>query len=253
MKMPRATRSLPALLALALAFSVAAGPVAGQPDSAPVTPMHPLEHRLLHGIEAGVARVKPWLERYGYGAVFVAVGVEGFGIPAPGQTVMEAASAAATSANGRLRIGWVLLSAFVATVLGTSLGYLIGRSGGRGLLRRLPLDPRHLERIEDQFRRYGGWFVLFARFLDGPRQLNGIAAGSLGMPWARFTLFNVVGAAIWVSFWGLGVYYLDLHLDQVVGLIRRVNPWAAAFTLAGLSILVLMALRGHARRGRSDG
>ena len=249
---PRANRSLPALLMLALAFSVAADP-AGQPDGAPETPMHPLEHRLLRGIEDGVARARPWLERYGYGAVIVAVGVEGFGIPAPGQTVMEAASAASTSATGRLRIGWVLLSAFVATVVGTSLGYLIGRSGGRGLLRRLPLDPRRLERIEDQFRRYGGWLILFARFLDGPRQLNGIAAGSLGMPWVRFTLFNVIGAAMWVSFWGLGVYYLDLHLDQVVGLIRRINPWAAAATLAGLGILVLMALRGNARRGRSDG
>ena len=39
---------------------------------------------------------------------------------------------------------------------------------------------------------------------------------------------------MWVCFWGLGGYNLDLHLDQVVALVRRINPWVAAVTLTGL-------------------
>jgi len=35
---------------------------------------------------------------------------------------------------------------------------------------------------------------LFARFLAVLRQLNGIVAGTLGMPWWRFLLFNAIGA-----------------------------------------------------------
>lgn len=199
-----------------------------------------LAHRLLKDIEGAVARVEPWLQRYGYGAVFLLVGVEGFGIPAPGQTILEAGAAASAEAHSRLRIHWVLLTAFLAASLGNALGFVIGRAGGRPLLQRLHLSERHLARVESGFARYGGWLIVFARFFDGPRQLNGIAAGVLEMPWARFMAFNLAGAALWVCFWGLGVYYIDLHLDQLVALIRHINPWIAAATLVGLGALVML-------------
>lgn len=213
--------------------------------------MHAAEHRLLHDIKESVDRVKPWLERYGYGAVFVAVGVEGFGIPAPGQTILEAGSAAAAGDSGRLRIGSLLLVAFVAASVGNSIGYAIGRAGGRDLLRRLRIHPKHLDKIETQFARFGGLLILFGRFFDGPRQLNGIAAGILEMPWVRFTLYNVAGATLWVCFWGLGVYYLDLHLDQIVAVIRRINPWIAAATLFGVFLSAFFLWRAVRRRDKS--
>jgi membrane protein DedA with SNARE-associated domain len=250
------------LVLLALTGGVAAdtqrGQLADRPESESVPtaaarkPAHPIEHRLLRDIKAGVARVEPWLERYGYGAVFVAVGLEGFGVPAPGQTILEAGSAASAAANARLHIGWILLVAFLAASLGNTLGYLIGRSGGRELLRRLRINPRHLEKMERHFDRHGGWLIVFARFFDGPRQLNGIAAGILGMPWARFTLYNLAGAALWACFWGLAVYYLDLHLDQVVALIRHINPWVAMATLICIGMAGVWIWRSPSRRDKAE-
>ncbi len=209
-----------------------------------------LAHRLLKDIESGVARVEPWLERYGYWAVFGAVGVEGFGIPAPGQTILEAGAAASASAGSRLQIGWILLVAFLAASLGNTIGYLIGRLGGLALLHRLRIDKSHLDKVEKGFDRYGGWVIAFARFFDGPRQLNGIAAGILEMPWPHFTFYNLLGAALWVCFWGLGVYYLDLHLDAIVGLIRQVNPWVWGITMAGLVVLAVIFWRAYSRRDK---
>lgn len=239
----RAGTALAALLAL-LALTPAARAADEAPTSAPgatlVSEGHHLAHRMLKDIEDAVARVEPWLQRYGYGAVFALVGVEGFGIPAPGQTILEAGAAASASPGSRLRIGWLLLVAFLAASLGAMLGYLIGRAGGRPLLRRLQINEHHLDRVETRFQRYGGWVIVFARFFDGPRQLHGIAAGILGMPWGRFLVFNLVGAALWACFWGLLVYYLDLHLDQVVRLLRRINPWMAGATLAGLGGLAVL-------------
>jgi membrane protein DedA with SNARE-associated domain len=214
-------------------------------------PGHALKHRLLRDIEDGIARVEPWLQRYGYGAIFAAVGVEGFGIPAPGQTILEAGAVASASSGARLRIGWILLTAFLAASLGNSLGYLIGRVGGRELFGRLRINRRHLDKVEKGFQRYGGWLIVFARFFDGPRQLNGIAAGILEMPWTRFTIYNLVGAALWACFWGLGVYYLDLHLDQIVAFIRRVNPWVAGISLVGFGALVAVLWYESSRRGGS--
>jgi membrane protein DedA with SNARE-associated domain len=218
--------------------------------STPATPAPALSHRLLQDVEHEIARVEPMLDRYGYGAVFTAVGVEGFGIPAPGQTLLIAG--AVTAANQQqLRIEWLLLTAFLAALLGNSLGYLIGRRGGRALLRRFRISNRHLQRVEQGFTRYGGGLIIIARFFDGLRQLNGIAAGLLEMPWWRFTLYNALGAALWVGCWGWGIYALDENLRIVLIVLRRLNPWVAMLTLAGVGALILILWRYY-RLPRSE-
>ena len=244
--------SLPIRLALTslLLLGFGVGPIA---LAAPVgaAPTETLGQRVTQDVKQDIARVQPWLDRYGYGAVALAVGVEGAGIPAPGETLLIAAAADAVT-SPRLHIGWLLLATFAAAALGNTLGYLIGRWGGRALLRRLRIDERHLQRVETAFARWGGWVIAFARFFDGPRQLNGIAAGILGMPWQRFTLFNLLGAALWVGFWGIGVYYLDEHLSDIVALIHRVNPWMAAATLAVVGVLALFIWRRLAHQKTAD-
>ncbi|MCB1920881.1 MAG: DedA family protein [Candidatus Competibacteraceae bacterium] len=216
-------------------------------QAAPSTPDAPapgLSHRLLQDVEHEIAKVEPVLDRYGYGAVFAAISVEGFGIPAPGQTLLIAG--AVTAANQQqLRIEWLLLTAFLAALLGNSLGYLIGRRGGQALLRRFRVSAHHLQRIEQGFTRYGGGLIIIARFFDGLRQLNGIAAGLLEMPWWRFTLYNALGAALWVSCWGLGIYTLDENLRIVLITFHHINPWVAMLTLAGVGALILILWRYH--------
>lgn len=216
---------------------------------------HPRAHRLLEDIEQSIARVEPWLEQYGYAAVFAFVGVEGAGIPAPGLTIIEAGAVMAATDTGsdrQLRIGWLLVVAIAASTLGSMVGYFIGLSGGRGLLNRLPIPARHLGKVETAFQRHGGWFIVFARFFDGPRQLHAIAAGTLHMPWKQFLLFTFIGALLWVGFWMLLVYYIDLHLDQIVHIIRRLNPSVAGLVVALLAAGAVFAFY-QLRRRRSTG
>lgn len=207
-------------------------------------------HRLAQAIEQDIVRVEPYLERYGYWAVFAAVGVEGMGVPAPGQTLLEAGALVAAAPGSTLNVAALLLVAILATSLGQAAGYLIGRSGGRAVLQRLPVSGQSVARIERLFGRYGGWLVVFGRFVDGPRQLIGLFSGVLAMHWARFMLLNLTGAVLWACFWTLGVYYLDLHLDAVVAALRGINPWAGGLTLAAGAVLVLFAAVALMRRGR---
>jgi membrane protein DedA with SNARE-associated domain len=203
------------------------------------TRMHEAEQMAVSEVEAGIARVRPLLERYGYPAIFVAVGVEGMGIPAPGQTLLIAASIDA--AHGGLSIVAVVALAVLAAALGNSVGYLIGRVGGRPLLRKLPISEARLARVDATFRRHGGWFILVARFFDGSRQLNGIMAGTLEMPWWRFTFWNVLGAVLFVAVWGIGTYLLDRDIAEVAAVLKRIEPAAivllAAALIAGLVYL----------------
>jgi len=183
-------------------------------------------------VDKAVARARPLLDRYGYPAVFAAVFVEGVGVPAPGETLLIAG--AIDAASGRLSITAILLLAVAGAVLGNSVGYLIGRAGGRPVLRKLPISEDRLGRVETLFERYGAVFIVVARFVDGPRQLNGIMAGTLEMPWWRFSLWNLCGALLWVGVWGLGVYALDRDLDPLLALVQRFEPLAIALTVAAL-------------------
>ncbi len=208
-------------------------------------------HRLAKDIARDIERVEPYLERYGYWAVFAAVAIEGVGIPAPGQTLLEAGAVVAAVPDSKLNIWLLLFVTILATSLGQTIGFLVGRSGGRAALNRMPIPARHMEKIEAAFNRYGGWLVFFGRFVDGPRQLIGLFSGVLAMPWGRFMLLNVGGAVLWASFWALGVYYLDLHFDALVTALRHVNPWIGGFTVAGLiALLVFAAIALIRRRGR---
>jgi membrane protein DedA with SNARE-associated domain len=205
-------------------------------------------HRIAKDIAQDIERVEPYLERYGYWAVFAAVGIEGIGIPAPGQTLLEAGALVATVRDGKLKIGWLLFVAILATSLGQTIGYLIGRTGGRAVLDRLPIPAQNLQKIDDAFNRYGGWLVFFGRFVDGPRQLIGVFSGALAMHWGRFMLLNVGGAILWASFWALGVYYLDLHFDAMVTALRHLNPWIAGLTVVGVIGLLVFGLIALFRR-----
>jgi membrane protein DedA with SNARE-associated domain len=154
--------------------------------------------------ERSLAKVQPLLERYGYGAAVVAVMVEGMGIPMPGQTLLMASAMEAGA--GRMNITLVLSLVTLAATLGNSVGYAIGRWGGRVALDKLKVNPQRQQYLDDLFKRRGGTVILLARFLDGLRQLNGIVAGVLQMPWWTFTAYNVAGALLWTCSWGLGTH-----------------------------------------------
>jgi len=195
--------------------------------------------------ERGLARhldeVRPLLERYGYAAVFAAIFVEGFGIPAPGQTLLIAA--ALLAAGGGIGIVPLLLVALLASAGGTFVGWWLGRAGGRRLLDRYA-GPR-LERLQETFRRRGGLVVALGRFVDGARQLCGIVAGALGMPLAAFLAWNVAGAIAWVAVWGLGSFFLERNMHGLVHAYHRVGPIASGAILVGIGGVIFWLVRGR--------
>jgi membrane protein DedA with SNARE-associated domain len=185
---------------------------------------------------------------YGYLGVAVIVGVEGFGVPAPGETAIIAGAAAA--GRGQLNIALIALAAFAAAVSGDSIGYLIGRVGGRRLVLRygrlVRLTPERFARVEDFMGRHGPKVVAGARFVEGLRQLNGIVAGATGMPWPRFVLFNAIGAALWVGVWTTLGYLAGDHWERISAVVHRYEP----YVIAGLVVAALAFLWWRLRRHR---
>src|SRR4051794_14071681 len=203
----------------------------------------------LPGFLHGVA---PLLDRWGYLAVAAMIGVESFGVPAPGQTVMVAAAIYAGA--GRLNIVVVGLIAFVAAVMGDNVGYWIGLRGGRKVAVKYGKDvfltPERLERAEKFFARRGNRIVLVARFIDGIRQFNGVIAGITRMPWKTFLLYNAIGGFIWVGWWTTVAYVLGTHLVSIMEQVHRYKWWAIAFVVVAVVAYVVLHVR-HIRRRRA--
>ena len=190
-----------------------------------------------HYLGAEVDRFAPVLVKYGVLIILVVVAAEGFGIPAPGQTLLIVA--VILSARGSISFYTVVLAAWVGAIGGSFIGYAIGRIGGRKLLLRLPISVDRLERMESLSRRYGSLFIVISRFFDGLRNCAGILVGSFEMPILKFVLMTTLGATLWVGFWSLGVYYLDEHIHAIAAGFRQLSVYTWIFAGVLLVALVL--------------
>jgi len=202
---------------------------------------------------------EPYLHQYGYLAVFAALFLEDFGVPVPGETLLIAGSLLAT--KGEINILVLLLTAWLAAVLGDNVGYAIGRYGGRALVLRYGryvfLTRERLTYAEGFFNRRGAVIVVVARFFEILRQLNGIVAGITRMAWGRFVLYNAIGAALWVGFWGTLFFQVGKQGERIGFLYKRYEPLmlaALALLAAGIVVFHLVRKRRKARdlREKSD-
>ena len=185
------------------------------------------------------------LVHYGYWAVAAALLLENAGVPVPGETVLLLASFLAY-AERDLQLGWIVVVGTLAATAGDNLGYAIGNYGGRAALQRyrniFRVSDVALARGERLFERYGPVTILFARFVFGMRVIAGPMAGVLRMPWKRFTVFNLLGAALWVSAISLTGYFFGSRWGMLMHFMKRFD-----LALGVAFILVVAVLSGRNR------
>jgi membrane-associated protein len=115
-----------------------------------------------------------------------------------------------------LSLPWVLGLLTAAAILGDQCNYLIGRHFGQRLLNANTrwFNRQAYDQAHAFYERYGSITIVLARFLPFIRTFAPFVAGVADMDRRRFTLFNVLGAFIWV--WGICTAgYLFGHLEWV--------------------------------------
>ena len=187
-----------------------------------------------------VAGLESFVRHYGAFAVMLILAIEASGAPVPGESLLIFASVLA--GRGEMSLPALLISAWVGSVIGDNLGFLIGRKLGRKTVLRygakVGLTNERFSKIENKYVRYGSATVLFARFFSILRQLNGIVAGMLGMSWWRFVLFDAVGAALWVTVWVFLPAYFSEHLAFIVTLAHHKIVVVSFLIAVGLILAV---------------
>jgi membrane protein DedA with SNARE-associated domain len=189
--------------------------------------------------------VQPLLEHYGYLSVGGFVLLEDFGVPVPGEVILIAAAIFAGS--GHMNIALVILVAVAGAVIGDNIGYIVGRFGGRPLIERFGryvfLTPERLDRAEAYFNRSGGKVVVFARFVEGHRQVNGLLAGTVGMHWLKFLAYNAAGAVLWVCAWALIGYYAGVNIGPIYAGFERYKWYVIGAVIVIIAAVVVVRVR----------
>jgi len=128
---------------------------------------------------------------------------------------------------------------------------LLWRYGGM-----IGLTAERLGKVQAIFARYGQTVVVFARFLNILRQLNGVFAGTMKMDWWLFLVFNTFGGALWVLVWTSAGYSLGAHGADIAALVHKVGFLGMIFAVTGL-IVILIFIYGRRivarqRKGPTD-
>lgn len=175
------------------------------------------------------------------------IGIESLGIPIPGEITLVSASLLA--AQHFVSPLWVGVAASIGAIAGDSIGYLIGRRGGRPLLawlgRKFPkhFGAGHVAYAEHMFDRWGMWAVFLGRFIALLRILAGPLAGALRMPYGRFLVANALGGICWGGGTAAAVYYLGVVAET----------WLSRFSYVGLILAVVLGLLfGRLMKRRMD-
>lgn len=194
--------------------------------------------------------LRGYLVHHGYWAVAGALLMENAGLPVPGETILLLASFLAY-AEGDLRMPWIIAVGILAAALGDNIGYALGHYGGRPLIDRyrhwFRIPDNHVDKAERLFARYGAALIFVARFIFGVRVIAGPLAGALRMHWRKFAIFNVMGAALWVTvIAGVG-YLFGRHWERLV---HHLKQFDIAIALAAVTVIFWIWWRQRSSESR---
>ncbi|WP_431032240.1 DedA family protein [Streptomyces sp. P6-2-1] len=202
--------------------------------------------------------VQEWLETVPAIAVYIVVaaviGVESLGIPLPGEVVLVS-SAVLASQHGHINPYVLGACAVAGAVVGDSIGYAIGRKGGRPLIAKLEQKfPKHfsaqnVEAAESSFHRWGMWAVFFGRFIALLRIFAGPIAGVLHMPYWKFLIANLLGGIAWAGGTTAVVYTLGKVAEEWLSRFS----WLALLAALLIGALSLLFMKRRAARQRAKG
>jgi membrane protein DedA with SNARE-associated domain len=194
------------------------------------------------------------IDHYGYGGLFFVLMLGNFGAPVGAEILMPVAGA--LTATGHLPFLWLtVVVSVLGELAGGTVGYLIGRFGGRPLIdkygRYVHLSHANLDRVHGFFERYGNFAIFVCRFVPFIRGVVSIPAGLAEMNLAHFYFWYALGSTIFCGLliW-LGVA-LGHHLDAVLPLVHKTGLIALIVAVIAIIAIWFVVWQRRQRAPRS--
>lgn len=194
------------------------------------------------------------IEALGPVGVGLLVALENLFPPIPSEVVLPVAGYVAS--QGGMSLTWAIVAATLGAVAGAWVLYGLGLWWGRDRLRRwlerIPLmEPEDLDQAERWFDRHGGAAVLIGRCVPVVRSLISVPAGVERMHPVRFTLYTLVGSAVWNG----GLVWAGHLLGSQWEDVGRYSDWlnvAVYVVVVGIVLRFVWARTGARGRRRRE-
>jgi len=118
----------------------------------------------------------------------------------PGDSLLFVAGSLAARDTLNPWVLYVLL--LVASILGNTVNYSIGRHFGNWILKERKIQlvrPSYIQSTHAYFEKYGGLTLIITRFLPIVRTIAPFLAGMGEMSYRRYTFCNIFGAWLWIT------------------------------------------------------
>lgn len=189
----------------------------------------------------------------GYPGLFMLMAMESSIIPVPSELVMPPAGYLAF--QGRMNPWLAILAGTLGSLAGAYANYFASHYLGRPLIlkygRYVLIPPDKFERVEAFFLRHGEISTFIGRLLPVVRHLISIPAGVAGMNHLRFSLYTLLGAAIWCAILTWIGYALGEHQELVMAWSHKALFWVIAASCALVAAYVWWHRRQSLKRNKS--
>ncbi|NLD67607.1 MAG: DedA family protein [Limnobacter sp.] len=178
-----------------------------------------------------VEQFGPWVYAILFAIIFVETGLVVMPF-LPGDSLLFVAGAIA--AIGGMDLALLMFLLTLAAILGDAVNYSVGHWVGPkvfGWEQSRFFNKAAFDRTHQFYERHGGITIIVARFLPFVRTFAPFVAGVAQMTYAKFALYNVIGAMLWVI--GLtGIGYLIGNTEWV----------QAHFSWVALALIIIPGL-----------
>jgi membrane protein DedA with SNARE-associated domain len=176
------------------------------------------------------------LQTGGYPVIALMMAMESTIVPIPSEVIIPpAAHLAYTNPGGKLSVIGIILVGTLGSWIGASIMYWAARSAGRPLALRYGryamISPEKIEGAERWATHFGPMGVFISRFLPVVRHLIGIPAGIVRMDFKMYSLFTLLGSAIWCAI----LCWLGIRMGQdqqlMNGAYHRIVIWVVGIMI----------------------
>ena len=175
------------------------------------------------------------LKSGGYSVIVLLMAIESSVVPLPSEVVIPPAAHLAYTHQVPLSLWGIVIAGALGSWLGATIMYWVSRIAGRPLVMRygrlVLIPPEKVEKAERWSAHYGAMGIFISRLLPVVRHLIGIPAGIVRMDYLKFSLFTLLGSAIWCAV----LCYVGVKAGQdeqlMKGEYHRVTLWLAGAML----------------------
>jgi membrane protein DedA with SNARE-associated domain/rhodanese-related sulfurtransferase len=181
-----------------------------------------------------------FLLQHGYALLFAFVLAEQSGLPIPSTPMLLAAGALAGLGRMNLPVAWTL--AIVASLIGDSLWFGLGRWRGFSILNvfcRISLEPDTcVQKTQTTYGKHGVNWLLFAKFVPGLSTIAPPMAGMFKVTPLRFLAMDAAGSVLWSGTFILTGWLFRDQLEVVAYYLARLGSGLIAVLIGGLALYV---------------